>query len=40
MCSSYAQKKLSGQGVRLSNSWLLGLGATPTWDFLTSKSEQ
>ncbi len=28
------------QGARLSNSWLLGLRATPTWSILTSTSEQ
>jgi hypothetical protein len=31
------RKNTSGQGARLSNSWLLGLRATLTWSILTSK---
>jgi hypothetical protein len=32
------RKNKSGQGARLSNSWLLGLRATLTWSILTSTS--
>ncbi|AAZ24294.1 hypothetical protein CPS_0602 [Colwellia psychrerythraea 34H] len=34
------RKNKSGQGARLSNSWLLGLRATPPWSILTSTSGQ